>query len=130
MDAHEQNTTKYDTHQISMSADSLVMRIASLLIETPSITDQEIADQVGLGRQAVNRRRNSEPVKQLIQSILSIPKREIRRITAKALHRLEQLLDDPNPEIRLNSTIALTRLAPNLMTDDIEAALLKWGGVI
>jgi hypothetical protein len=116
----EQNTTEPD----SPNVDALNARIAAILIESPSATDQEIATTVGLSRQSVNRRRNSPVVQELVRSALAIPEREVRRLTAKALLRLEKLLDDDDPKIRLAATLSLVKLSARLMTNSFEEALL------
>lgn len=126
MPADEQKQTNFDIERFpSELVDPMDLQIATLLIENPSITDHDIAEKVGISRQTVNRRRNSPSVREFVFSVLSIPQREVRRVTAKALMRLEQLLDDPDPEIRLKATIALAKLTPRLMTDEIEACLLR-----
>ena len=130
MSDDEQNATNFDNEKFpSEITDSIDVRIASMLIENPAVTDQDIATKLGVSRQTINRRRNSAPVREFVFSVLSIPQREVRRVTAKALIRLEQFLDDPDPEIRLKATIALVKLTPRLMTDAIEASLLRGSGI-
>lgn len=111
-DLVEQNTTKSDTDHVEAAE----LKIAAMLLESPAITDQEIADKLGLSRQTINRKKNSAVVQSIIKKALSIPEREVRRLTVKALQRLEALLDDDDPRIRLSATLALTRLTGSLMT--------------
>lgn len=77
---YEQNLAISDS-----DPDVIDIKIAAHLIERPSITDQEIAERLGISRQTVNRRRNSKGVRDTLRSILAIPEREVRRISAKAL---------------------------------------------
>lgn len=129
MHVDEQNQTNCDTEKFpSELIDPMDIQIATMLIENPAVTDQDIATRLSISRQTVNRRRNSPSLREFVFSVLSIPQREVRRVTAKALMRLEQLLDDPDPETRLKATIALAKLTPRLMTDEVEARLLRGFG--
>ncbi|MGZ3781527.1 MAG: HEAT repeat domain-containing protein [Pseudobdellovibrionaceae bacterium] len=116
----EQNETKLDSSQM----DSINIRIATLLIETPAVTDQEIANQLSLSRQTVNRRRNSHAVQELVRNTLAIPEKEVRRLVSKALLRLEKLLDDEDPKIRLAATLALVKIGSKLMTNSFNQIFL------
>lgn len=108
----EQKVTESDCSAL----DEVDTRIAMLLIEAPTTTDQMIADMLGLTRQTVNRRRNSSGVQKRVKETLSIPERETRRLVAKAMRRLEALLDNPDPKIQLSVTLALLKLSPDLRT--------------
>jgi hypothetical protein len=125
-DNGEQNATNLDR----FPGGAVDAKIASLLIESPSMTDQEIASQVGISRQAVNRRKNAPAVQDLVRSVLAIPEREIRRLTAKALLRLEEMLDHEDPRIKLAATMALVKLSEGLMSDSFKEACLKGSGTI
>jgi predicted transcriptional regulator len=98
----EQNETNSDSPQL----DEVDAKIAALMVETPAATDQEIADKLGMTRQTVNRRRNAKPVRERVSSALSLPEKEVRRLTAKALVRLESFLDHEDPKIQLAATLA------------------------
>lgn len=106
------------TNDDKIKSASLNHAIASLLIENPSITDQEISEKIGLCRQSVNTHRNSKEVCKLLKESLSIPVDEVRRISAKALVRLEQMLDHEDPKIRLTATLSLLKLIEKFMTND------------
>ncbi len=112
----EQNATEPD----KIPNDIVDLKITSLLIENPSLTDQEIADQIGVSRQTINRRKNSPEVKGLIHSALSIPQQEVRRLTAKALRRLEELLDHEDAKVRLAATLSLVKLTDKLMSKNMS----------
>lgn len=102
----EQNRTERDND----SLDACDLKIARTLIETPAITDDELGKLLGLSRQTINRRRNSDSVKRLLREALSISEKEIRRLSSKALSRLEALLDHEDPRIILSACAALLKV--------------------
>ena len=106
-----QNTTEEDNFGAALD-----YKIALLLIENPSITDQEIGKVVGVCRQTANKHKNAPGVQKIIRETLSIPEKEIRRLTAKAMSRLETMLDDTDPKIRLSAALALIRGSSALVT--------------
>jgi N12 class adenine-specific DNA methylase len=103
-------TGQKSTELASFSADATDVKLAQFLIETPSATDQELADKLGVCRQTVNKRKNSSAVQQIVRDTLKISEREMRRLTTKALARLEALLDHEDPRIKLAATVALVKL--------------------
>lgn len=102
METDEQIATNHDKN-----SNFIPTRIAQLVIERPAITDAEIANEVGLSRQTVNRHRNSDAVRGLLVTYLTISEKRLRRLMSKSLDRLEAALDDSDPKIRM---AAATRL--------------------
>ncbi len=115
----EQNATKRDKIQL----DAVDAKLARLLIETPAMTDQELADKLGISRQTANRRKNGPSVQKLVRTALAIPEREMRRLTTKALARLEALLDDEDPKIKLAAATALAKLSERLIGNSLNMGL-------
>jgi len=110
MDLSEQNGAECD------NLDELDHKIVHFLIERPSISDRELGDELGIGRQTANRRRRSQRVQKRLIEILSLTEKRMRRVSVKAMRRIEDLLDDPNPKIRLDAAKSLIELGPSLMT--------------
>jgi hypothetical protein len=94
-----------------------------LLIESHTSTDQELADKLGTTRQTVNRRKNGPAVQKIIRAALAIPEKEMRRLTTKALNRLEALLDHEDPRIKLASALALVKLSERFMGNNLDLGL-------
>jgi len=100
----EQNLTK------TYTPDELDRQLARLLIESPGITDHEIATRFGLTRATANRRRRAEKVQRLVSEAIAIPAQEIRRLMLKGLSRLEYLIDNPDPRISLLASAQIVKL--------------------
>jgi hypothetical protein len=115
-EAIEQNKSKSD----SSEPDFLDTVIVSKLIERPAATDQEIADELGVSRQTISRRKNGPGVKKMLRATLLVPESLVRRMIIKSLDRLEYLLDDPDPKIRLTVSLAFLRLGSDFVTRDDE----------
>ena len=114
------NVGQKSTEFASSSADAIDVKLALLLIETPSATDQELADKLGICRQTANKRKNSSTVQQIVRDTLKISEREMRRLTTKALTRLEALLDHEDPRIKLAATIALVKLNERFIGNNLH----------
>lgn len=114
--ALEQNATESDT----CTPDAIDAQLAHLLIESPSLTDQELADKLGISRQTANRRKNAQAVQKIIRSTLSMPEKEMRRLTKKALSRLEALLDNEDPKVKLSAILALMKYNNTFMGNAID----------
>jgi transcriptional regulator with XRE-family HTH domain len=115
----EQNLTESDNFSIG----AMDAKLALLLIEKPSSTDQELAMKLGISRQTVNRRKRSQTVQKIVRDTLAIPEREVRRLAAKALTRLETLLDHEDPRVKLAATLALVKLSERFMGDNLDSGL-------
>jgi hypothetical protein len=102
-----QNATK------QCSYDDLDQSIAAILIASPSMTDAELGDRVGLSRQAVNKRRNSASLKRLLNDQYAISTDNIKRLISKSLKTLEECLDSPDERIRLAAALPLIKLIQN-----------------
>jgi hypothetical protein len=72
--------------------DELDLRIAHELISGPRKTDQEIAQNLGVSRRTISRRRNSDAVKELLKTAL-------------------EHMDDANPKISLMAASQIAKLA-------------------
>jgi len=110
---------QFETKTDNSEPDAIDLRLATLLIESPAATDQDLADKVGVSRQTINRRKNGPAVEQLIRNSLALPEREMRRVTAKALSRIEELLDHEDPKIKLAATVALLRINSRFMGETL-----------
>lgn len=109
---HEQNATEPDNSRMK----AIDAKIALLLVEKPAATDQELAEKIGVSRQTINRRKNGEAVQKFIRGTLEIPQEEIRRLAAKSLVRLEEMMDHEDPRIKLAASLALLKLTPDLIS--------------
>lgn len=102
---YEQDATKRDK-----SPDETDRLIASILVEMPSITDEDLSRRLGLSRQTTNRRRRSKTVQDLIAEAISLPSKELRRLIAKGMRRIEALLENSDPRVQLGAANCLIRL--------------------
>jgi len=104
--------------------DEIDQKIVHILIQTPAITDQELANLIQISLRTISRRRNSESVKNLLKDRLSIPAHEIRRLVVKSLERLDQSLDSPDPRIRFSAAATVAKLGSQF----IDTAVAKNAG--
>ena len=116
----EQNETKTDKF------DEVDLHIVQRILKTPTVTDQEIATDLGISRQTVNRRRTSSGVKSMIRKQLSLSELEVRRLALKAFQSLERLMDSEDPRIQLAASTAILRLAENLVTPSEPFEFSEW----
>lgn len=112
----EQKATKED------SCNEVDVAIVSILTSNPAISDRELGEQLGLSRQTVNRRRNSQVVKELLKSRIedSFTQDDIKRLIAKSMRAVEQCLDSHDERIRLAAAIPMVRL----MSDSLKNAAM------
>jgi hypothetical protein len=110
---NQQHESKSDS---SKTIDALSARIGAMVLESPAITDQEIADHLKVSRQTVNRKRNSRAVRETITSAYRIPDLMIRAMVLKSISRLDALLDDPDPKIRLSTASLFMKIGQGLIT--------------
>lgn len=108
----EQNVTESDS--LKTIGDEIDKFIAKAIIENPSITDQALANSLNISRQTINRRRNSDHVKQLVSEIIAIPQDEVRRLSAKAMSKLDQLIGDTDPRIALAASLGILKIGIEL----------------
>jgi DNA-binding Lrp family transcriptional regulator len=116
---NEQNDSKSNNSSI----DAIDAKLALLLIETPSLTDQELAEKLGISRPTVNRRKNGPAVQKIIRATLTIPEKEMRRLATKALARLEAQLDNEDPKIQHAAALALVKLSERFIGNDFSLSL-------
>lgn len=112
----EQNLTILDK-VYEPDLDALDIAIVRELIENPATTDLQLAEKLVTSRQTINKRRNSKGVRTKLIDALSLTEKRIRRLAAKALNRLEQALDDPDPKIRLAAAGLLAKPSLKLMLE-------------
>jgi hypothetical protein len=62
-----------------------------------------VVEELGLSRQAVNRRRNSKKVQSIIQAELQTSADEIQLLRKKSIRHLSLLMDHPDPRISLSA---------------------------
>ena len=108
----EQIGTESDS--LKTIGDEIDKFIAKAIIENPSITDQALANSLNISRQTINRRRNSDQVKQMISEIIAIPQDEIRRLSAKAMSKLVHLITDLDPRIALTASLGILKIGIEL----------------
>ena len=97
--------------------DEIDRKLVLHLIENPSYSDQELGERLGLGRQAINRRRNSEAVKNELNDFTGLRKAEVRRVSTKAFRKLEELIDDPDPRIAFQAASNLVKMGLDVRGD-------------
>jgi DNA-binding Lrp family transcriptional regulator len=112
----EQNETKSDSLPIAV----IDAKLALYLIEKPASTDQELADKLGISRQTVNRRKNGLAVQKIIRATLALPEKEMRRLAAKALARLETQLDSEDPKMQLTAALAIVKLSERFIGNELS----------
>lgn len=83
------------------SPDEKDLKIFELSINDPTITDKEIADQIGMTREAITKRKNREGYAGLVNDARVSLNSRLREISHKAAIELEKLLSDPDPKIRI-----------------------------
>ena len=112
----EQNHANIDKQTDTLDSDHINQQIVKLLLTQPSITDAEIGKNLGVSRQTINKRRNSEAVRARLGDILSISEKRIRRLVALSLDQMETFLTDPDPRLRMASALAILKLGTTLVT--------------
>ena len=118
----KQNATK--SHKKKPGTDVLDRAIALNLIQRPGLTDEEIARELGVSRETVNRRKNMQSVTAIINHSLALPTKEIRRLMAKAFTKLEHHLDDPDPRVSLVAATQLLKFGGAFHKESGEEATL------
>ena len=91
--------------------DEIDRKIAHSLIQHPGQTDQRLADDLGLSRRTISRRRNSLEVKTILGQVMSLPKEEIQSALLKAVRTVSDLLDHPDPRIKLGAVALIGKFA-------------------
>ena len=109
------NDEQFETEQDN-PIDAIDRKIALRLIDQPAVTDQQLASELGISRQSVNRHRRGAGVQNILKEALDIQEDEIRRLVQKSLARLEELLDSDDQRLRLAAASVFARLANSLMT--------------
>lgn len=79
------------------------------LLSDPTQTDDGIAKKIGLSRQTVNKRRNSKSVQEEIKAKMEISSKRVEAVASKAWARLEELLEHPDPRIKLSAASAIIK---------------------
>lgn len=113
---NEQKLTIIDTFTEKEKLNSLDQQIVHLLLTQPTITDTELATKLGVSRQTINKRRNSEVVRERLSKVLSISEKRIRRLVALSLDQLEVFLSDPDPKLRMMSALSILKLGSTMIT--------------
>jgi hypothetical protein len=90
-----------------LALDALDKRILQLELSYPSITDQEIADEIGVDRKTVNRRRLAEKYQKAIHSFLAEPIETIKASLQKAARVLVKALESDDEKIRVGAAIKI-----------------------
>jgi hypothetical protein len=107
--------------------DEIDRRIFALaLIQGPKRTDQEFAEELGVSRRTVSRKRNSKPVQTFVKETLSIPADEVRRLVVKGLQRIEAHLDSEDPRVSLAAAIQLTKIGESLIVGLVKPEVEEW----
>jgi len=96
--------------------------LAVRLIENPSATDEKLAIWLQVSRQTINRHRNSEVVQSLVGEALTIPVKELQRLLAKSLMKIETHLDDSDPRISLPAAVQIIKMSSKLLVRRFETA--------
>lgn len=99
------------SHKTSQ-ADLIDKKILDLTSQNPKITDEEIGNELGLSREAVNRRKKRKGFQLLLQENLEVSKNNINNLVRKSLSELEYLLSDPDPRIRLTAVSLALKFMP------------------
>jgi hypothetical protein len=100
----EQNETKVVRFEKN---DDLDQVLAQTILMRPAITDRQMAEELGLSRQAVNKRRNSKKVQSIIRAELQTSADEIQLLRKKSIRHLSLLMDHPDPRISLSAARAV-----------------------
>lgn len=119
MPKNEQIETKSDTASNSNDTSNLApvdFKIAQCLIQRPASTDSELANALGLSRQTINRRRNSDAVQAYLHQALSLPEKEMRRLCVLALQKVEATLQCGDPRLEFGAAVALMKLGEKFIT--------------
>ena len=90
--------------------DPIDRQIISNLIQEPGLTDKEVGQKVGLSRQAIVKRKAKERFQKLYLQRLNEIDDHTRSLVFKSLGTLNQLMDDPDPRIRLAAAIPVIKL--------------------
>lgn len=90
-----------------VALDALDQRIMQLELNYPTITDEEIGDEIGLGREAVNRRRNAQKYQAKINSFLAEPLETIKAALSKAARVVVKALDSQDEKVRVTAAFKI-----------------------
>lgn len=104
--------------------DDLNRALAIIIIGNPAATDDEISTKLNICRKTANKRRNSPEVRKLVADALSIPKAEVARLMAKALSKMDQLLDSPDPRISFSAANAVLKFGEQFVSQPLVSANL------
>lgn len=100
----------FETKSYKRSAlDSVDQAIAKAVIENPTVTDEKIADSLGISRQTVNRRRNHPKVLFDVQRSLQVSEVDVKRLRKLAITRLENLVCSSDERIALGAVAILAK---------------------
>ena len=105
-------------------------KILSLSLQTPSITDAEIGEQVGLSRSAVTKRKLREGYQNALDSNFRITQGSLQQLLSKAIHEIGALVDHPDPRIRLSASSVILKFMPEMpiaVERDSETKTFKIG---
>ncbi len=101
-------------HKTSHYSDEIDQQILNLKCEHPAITDNEIGKAVGLSREAVTRRRNRRPYQEALVASHKVTLASLEKLFSKAIGELGNLIQDPDPRIRLMASSAILKQMPQL----------------
>lgn len=139
MPRNEQNATNFDIAAVNEdlpALDSIDLKIVGYILQNPASTDAEISTAVGVSRQTINRRKNSEPVQSKLRHLLSLPETEVRRLSVLALRKVEDILRCGDPRLEFGAAVALLKLSERFIAqpsipcspteDGATTYILRW----
>jgi transcriptional regulator with XRE-family HTH domain len=85
-----------------------------LSLANPAITDKEIADQLGMSRSAVTRRKSGDGYRSIFMSALQNSQQNLMVLMDKAVAELGRSLEDPDPRIRLAAASNIMKHMPEM----------------
>lgn len=94
--------------------DAVDIKIMELSLSNPTITEQEIADQLGLSRSAVTRRKGSDNYRSIFLSSFQNAQQNLMVLMDRAVAELRKSLDDPDPRIRLAAASNIMKHMPEM----------------
>ena len=102
------------TKRHKRSPDVVDLSILKVGLENPSFTDEEIAKEIGMSREAVNRRKKGMGYQAALHESAKTTEGSIQSLISKSVSELHNLVGDPDPRIRLSAIALVLRFMPCL----------------
>lgn len=93
--------------------DEIDCKILEILMNNPSLTDQEIGKEVGLSRESVSRRRYREGFQALLKGSFNNNLIALDFLYKKSISALDSLLGNPDPKVQLGAISLIQKFLPD-----------------